>query len=90
MNPVLTSLGGLQADTGPDVDREEICGGEDIPVGGRELPPGRPRQPLGDRLDPVPPQDVRDRPSPDLVVQVREGPLNPPPSFLWNGVDLPV
>ena len=49
-----------QAATGPDVDVEEVGGGEDVPVGFQELRPRRLLRPLGRGFQAVFAEDVGD------------------------------
>jgi len=66
-----------QAATGPDVDGEEVCGGEDGPVRLQEFCPGRLLHTFRRGVQAVCAEDVGDRPSADLVAQIRERALNP-------------
>jgi hypothetical protein len=67
----------FQARCGPDLQREEIRRGEDVPVGFHELLPRRPLLPLGSGLNPVLPEDGGEGPAPDVVAHVGERSLNP-------------
>jgi hypothetical protein len=63
--------------TGPDVHRTEIRGGQDLPMSLQELCPRRLFQPIRRGLQVVLAKDRGDRASGDLVIEVREGSLDP-------------
>lgn len=56
-----------QANGRPHLHGEKVRRGEDIPLGFQELPPRRPLLTLRTGLDPVPPEDGGDGPTPNLV-----------------------
>ena len=51
---------------------EEIGGRQHVPVGGQELPPGRPFRPVGGGLQPMAPEHVGDGAASYVMTQIRE------------------
>ncbi len=66
---------GNQAAAGPDLDRREVGGGQNFPVGLQKRRPRRLPFPLGSRLDAVSLEDVGDAAVGQFVVEVGQRPL---------------
>ena len=66
-----------QPDRGHARGREEIGGRQHVPVGGQELPPGRPFRPVGGGLQPMAPEHVGDGAASYVMTQIRECTTDP-------------
>ena len=67
-----------QAATGPDIDGEEVGGGEDVRVGFQELCPRGLLRPVGRRFQAVSTDDVGDGATADFMIETGQGPFDPP------------